>query len=194
MPPGPVSVSRRTSARAEQVGDRCQLALAPDQRRRLDGQVRRPVLERPQRRELVRQPGDHELGEPLRARQVLEPVLAEVAQRDAVGQARPRPARASTARAAPGRRAPAAQIRAARGTSSPTYPVASRRLAGVEPDPHRTAASRSSSRCSRAAQVDGAGRARERGEERVALRVHLVSVRVGDRGSTRRWCSASNAA
>src|SRR4029077_2922433 len=46
--------------------------------------VRWPVLERPQRRELARQPGDHELGESLRARQVLEPVLAEVAERDAV--------------------------------------------------------------------------------------------------------------
>ena len=44
-----------------------------------------PVFERPQCRELVRQPGDHELREPLRPGQVLEPVLAEVAERDIVG-------------------------------------------------------------------------------------------------------------
>ncbi len=70
----------------QSLGDRSQLALAPDQRCGLDGQVRRPVLERAQRRELVRQPVDHELREPLRPGQVLEPMLAEVAQRNPVGQ------------------------------------------------------------------------------------------------------------
>ena len=51
----------------EPLDDRGELALAPDQRRGLDGQVRRPVLERAQGGKLVRQAVDHELREPLRA-------------------------------------------------------------------------------------------------------------------------------
>ena len=102
------------------LDDRGHLALAADQRRGLDGQVRRPVLERAQGRELVRQPLDHQLREPLRPLQVLEPVLAKVAQLDAVGQLVLDELAASTGRSAPARRGPAAQIRAARGTSRPT--------------------------------------------------------------------------
>ena len=77
-----------------------QLALAPDEGVRLRGQVRRPVLERRQRRELVRQAVELELVQPLRPREVLQPVLAEVAQ----AACRRRAARASPPRRAPARR------------------------------------------------------------------------------------------
>ena len=59
---------------------------AADQRCRLHREVRWPDLERAQRRKVVAEAADDELREPLRPRQVLEPVLAEIAQRDALGQ------------------------------------------------------------------------------------------------------------
>ena len=119
------------------LGDRGHLALAADQRRGLDGQVRRPVLERAQRRELVRQPVDHELREPLRPRQVLEPVLAEVAQRDPVGQLvldqLARRLRDQHLPAVSGRADP----RGARDVEAHVARRPDRRLAGVDPDPDR---------------------------------------------------------
>ena len=84
----------------EQRLQRVELGSAADERRRLRGQVRRPVLERAERRELRLQPGRDELEQPLRLRQVLEAMLAEVAR------PRRRRGRASPARARPGRRAP----------------------------------------------------------------------------------------
>ena len=52
------------------------LVVSTDQWIRLDGQIRWSVPERLQRRELSRQPFDHELEEMLRLEQIFEPVLA----------------------------------------------------------------------------------------------------------------------
>ena len=71
----------------EQLGGLVELGVAPDERRQLGRQVVRPGIERPQRREVGRQPVGDDLEDPHRRAQVLEPVLAEVAQRDAVDRA-----------------------------------------------------------------------------------------------------------
>jgi hypothetical protein len=57
------------------------LVLAPDERGQLGGQVVGPLVEGPDGREVGLEAIDDELGERLRP-QVLEPVLAEVAERD----------------------------------------------------------------------------------------------------------------
>ena len=93
LPPGPVSVSE-AMRRGRAAPRLLELALAADERRRLDRQVR-PV-ERLERRELV----VAELEEPLRRAEVLEAVLAEVAQLDR----RVEQLAASSRRRAPARR------------------------------------------------------------------------------------------
>jgi hypothetical protein len=67
-----------------------ELALTADQLVRLHGQVGRAVVERLQRRELRRQPVDLELVEPLGLREILQPVLPEVAQARPVVEEDPR--------------------------------------------------------------------------------------------------------
>jgi hypothetical protein len=74
-------------AAAEQRPRPRQLPRTADERRRLHRQVRRPVLERPRRRELRAQTTRQQLVDPLRLREVLQPVLAQVAQRQ-LGQRR----------------------------------------------------------------------------------------------------------
>ena len=128
---------------------------------------------------VVRQPGDHELREPLRARQVLEPVLAEVAERDAFGQVvldelarRPREEHLTAVR----RGADAC------GAGNVETDVAGRRRAPagrVQPMRTRTRSRQARAAAARRAR-DGLGRAWERGEERVALRVDDGAVRIGD--------------
>ena len=63
-----------------------ELLVAADERRELGRQVVRPGVQRPQRREVVRHALDDELGDALRGAQVLEPMLPEVAEGDAIGQ------------------------------------------------------------------------------------------------------------
>ena len=63
-----------------------ELLVAADEGRELGRQVVRPGVQRPQRREVGRHAIDDELGEALRGAQVLQPMLPEVAEGDAVGQ------------------------------------------------------------------------------------------------------------
>ena len=53
MPPGPVSVSSRTSSRSSRIWSLGKLALAPDQRRRLGRQVVHADVDRGERRSLI---------------------------------------------------------------------------------------------------------------------------------------------
>ena len=69
---------------AYEPADRVELLVPADERRRLRRQIRASALERPQGRELRRQAGDEELVQALRPAQVFEPVLAEVAEAQAV--------------------------------------------------------------------------------------------------------------
>jgi len=62
------------------------LLLAPDQRRRLNRQIRGPRFKRLQGREVILEPRNQELVEPLRVSEVLETVLAEVPQAHRVGE------------------------------------------------------------------------------------------------------------
>jgi hypothetical protein len=63
---------------AEEAQHLGELALSADERSRLHGQVGGAVLERLQRRKLVRQPFDPELVEPLWLGEILQPVLTKV--------------------------------------------------------------------------------------------------------------------
>ena len=63
----------------EESGDLADLPLAADKCRGLQGKIRRPVPEATQRWELGLEVGDKELVEPLRLREILQAVLAQVA-------------------------------------------------------------------------------------------------------------------
>ena len=84
VPPGPVRVSSRVPA--SNATGLVELLVAADERRELGRQVVRPGVERSQWREIVREAVDDELGEALGGAQVLQSVLAEIAEGDAVGQ------------------------------------------------------------------------------------------------------------
>ena len=73
VPPGPVSVSNRTSSRPNRPTTSSSSRLAAEKRRRRDGEVR--LVQGLQAREI----GVAQLEEALRRREVLEPVFAEVA-------------------------------------------------------------------------------------------------------------------
>ncbi len=73
--------------RCQQPSSLGDLVDAADEAGRQHRQVVRRRVERSQRRKLVRQPGRHELTDPFRAREVLQPMLPEVSQRDAGRQA-----------------------------------------------------------------------------------------------------------
>ena len=85
MPPGPVSVSNRVSA--QRLARDGQLGAA-NEARQLDGQVVRPRVQRAQWRKPVFEALDHELVQPFRGGQVLEPLLAKIAQLDSSGKCR----------------------------------------------------------------------------------------------------------
>ena len=68
------------------VGDGLPLDLPPDERRQLPGEVAGHRVQRTERGELVAQPGGDDLEDALRAREIGQPVLAEVEERDLVGQ------------------------------------------------------------------------------------------------------------
>ncbi len=78
---------RQQPGRGEQAGRRLELGVAPDERRQLGRQVVRPGIERSEGREVGRQAGGDDLDDPHRRAQVLEPVVAEVPQRDPVDRA-----------------------------------------------------------------------------------------------------------
>ncbi len=80
------SGQRQESRSFEEGPGGLDLAIAPDEARQLGRQVVRGGVERAQGREVGRQPGDHQLVETLRSGQVLQAALAEVPQRDALGQ------------------------------------------------------------------------------------------------------------
>jgi hypothetical protein len=166
-PPGERQQPRRRIA--EEDEHLAELLLAPDERRRLDRQIR--LVERLQRRKLART----QLVDPLRRRHVLQAVLAELDQ--AVG----------THELAGGlgdEHLPAVPDRGdARGAMDvePDVPlVGDDRLAGVDAHTHADGPRRQ-----RLLPHPGGGQrvtcARERHEERVALRVDLDPVVRGER-------------
>lgn len=84
---GPAGSGERQQPGAlEQGGGLGDLPLAPDERGQLRRQIVRSGVERAQRREVGRQAIDDELAQALGCAEVLEPMLPEVAQGDAVGQ------------------------------------------------------------------------------------------------------------
>ena len=84
MPPGPVSVSTRACwSSFTPFGD---LPLAPDEAGQLHRQVVGDGVQAAERGEVGGQAGDDQLEDPLGAAEVLEAVLAQVAQRDARGE------------------------------------------------------------------------------------------------------------
>ena len=146
---------------AQQADDLVELALAAEKRRRRDGEVR--LVQRLQAREL----GVAELEEALRRREVLEPVFAEVAY-GLAGDEVARRLRQEHLAAVPGGGDP----RRAVDVDPDVALVGHDRLARVEPhaDADRSVAER---RLPVGGGGDRVGCARERDEERVALRVHL---------------------
>ena len=161
VPPGPVSVSSRNVLAAQQADDLVELALAAEERRRRDGEVR--LVERLQAREI----GVAELEEALRRREVLESVLAEVANGLAADEVARR-LRQEDLPAVPG----GGDARRAVDVDPDVALLGYDRLARVEPHAHadRPAAERC---LPIGGGRDRVGGARERDEERVALRVHL---------------------
>ena len=184
MPPGPVRVSSRPSRSSWlRLGD---LPLAAEERGELGRQV---VGDR------VRgcaaagsrsgRPVDHQVPDPLRAGEVLEPMLAHLAQRDARRAASPRPAHGSLAERRTCPPLPALEMRAARCTSSPTYePPLSSPSPVCRPIRTRIAASARPRLGGEPALRGDRGSDRLRGaaeddEERVALRPDLDAVLLG---------------
>src|SRR6266487_2073445 len=132
--------------------------LATEEGRRGDGEIR-PV-ERLQGRELVAA----ELEDPLWRAQVLEPVLAEVAELVPVDERRAR-SRDENLPAVPG----GSDACRAMDVRADVALLREQRRAGVETHPDRQL----ELRLCGAGGVKGSGRSRERNQERVALRVHL---------------------
>ena len=136
LPPGPVSVTSRTSASSRRLANRPELGVAADERGCLGREVVRPEVEGRQRRELGRQPRMGELEEALRPPEVLQSMLPEVAQRGAVRE----PALDEA-----GGRVGQQDLAAVTGRHDPRRPVhrgpeevpaARLDLAGVDPHPH----------------------------------------------------------
>ena len=75
---------REESGRSEQPGRLPQLGLATDEARQLGRKIVRPAVQGSDRREVGLQSVDDELEDTL-GPEVLEPVLAEPADRDAIG-------------------------------------------------------------------------------------------------------------
>ena len=152
----------------EQRLERLQLIGSPDERRRLCGKVRRAVLQRPQRWEVGVEARREELVQPLRLRQVLQAVLAEVA-RLGVGEISRRLGEHDLA--AVRRRADAG---GAVDVEADVAAADERRLSRMEAHPDADGQS-----VERALPggcgLDGVVRAVEGVEQRVALRVHLMA-------------------
>ena len=108
-PTGPGEGEQTSSCRRKQLGDLGELALPAEEGRRGDGQIR-PVQGFERRKAAV-----SELVNALRRREVFQPVLTEILQLELDERA----VAAETSTCPPW---PTAAIRAARWTSSPTYP------------------------------------------------------------------------
>ena len=163
LPPGPVSVTSRTSGRRSSAAICVDLPLAAEERRGGNRQVR--LVQRLQRREVVRA----ELEDALGRAQVLQPVQAEVAHLGA-GEVGGR-LRQEHLAAVPGGRDPRRPMHVEPDVAL----VGPERFPRVQAHPHAHRAVRK-----RALRVGGGrdrvGRARKRDEERVALRVDLDPV------------------
>ena len=161
VPPGPVSVNKPHVVPPHQREHLRQLTLTAQKRGRGDRQVR-PV-QALQRRKLFWA----ELVDPLGVGEILQPVHAQVAQAPVGKRAA---VEADTSTCPPW---PQAAIRAARCTSTPTYPSSSPvRRSGVDahPNPDRTPRET----CHRlGGGRERTRRGREGDEEGVSLRVHL---------------------
>ena len=162
------------------------LTLAPDQACQRLGQVAAPRVEGADRREVGREPIDHELVEPFLAIEVLEPVVAEVAHIHSGGQGATRERlrlRRQQHLAAVRRRGDAGRPMDVEPDVVVAAPAA---LAGVDPDPDLDdRAVRPIGSCQRLLDgdrgPDRAGRRREDHEERVALGADLDAILVRDR-------------
>jgi len=119
----------------QELVDLGHLPLAADEGRRLDREVGRPVVERPQRRKVAGQGRIDELEEMLRLGQVLQSVVAEVAEPDAdvlVLEQIARRVRDEHLAAVAG----GADARAAVDADAYVALPGRRHLAGVDADPH----------------------------------------------------------
>ena len=161
-------------------GARARLVFASEERARGDGQVRRR-LETLQRWELGRQPFDVELEHPLRPLQVPQAMLAQVSDRDPLGEGAvdkvTRVLRDEHLTAVSG----GCDASRAMDVDPDVVACDDRRLAGMHPDANADAfAVRPRVGGKRALCIDGRrdgiGRAREGHEEAIAFRSHLVSV------------------
>ena len=169
VPPGPVSVSSRVPFESSATSSSSSL-LPPDERARGDGQVRR--VERPERREVA----VAELVQALGADQVLQPVLAEVADRRvALEEAAGRLGEDDLPAVGSG-----GDPRRAVDVDADVALVGHDRLAGV--DAHADADRAVLERVPRfGGRRDGVGGARKRDEEGVALGVDLDARVPGER-------------
>ena len=170
---------------AHQARDRRELVLAPDQRRRLNGQVRRPTLQRSQRRERRRHALGDKLVQPLRLREILEPVQAEVTDLELLTDELPCGLREEHLPAVAG----GADAGAAGDVETDVARLGDPRLAGVDADPNPERV------CSEGplhvhGRRDRVARTREGGEERLPLRVDLASTVAVELLRTIRWWSA----
>ena len=165
----------------QQSADGVDLRVAAEERRQAGRKVVRRRVEGADRGEVVQQPTDDELPEALRMLEVLEPVLAEVAQLDAVGEG------VLHQRAGRVRQQHLPAVRDARDAAGPVdveADIGLRRQAGLagvqaDADPHLGVLGPRLRR-QRTLGVDrrrDRGRCRrERGEERVALGADLVAT------------------
>ena len=148
------------TSRARSVPSRCRVAsssLAPEQRSRLDRQP--PLAEASQGRELVAT----ELEEPDRCPDVLQPVLAEVAQLELAVEERARRLRDDDLSAVAGRRDPSRLVH-----GEPDVPLVRQRgLAGVDAHPHPSQARRRAT-LGVGSRSDGARGARKDNREAVS--------------------------
>ena len=155
--------------RARELHKLAELPLAADQRRRLHRQM--PAAQRPQRRELR----VTELKQPLRRRQILQPVLPQIPQRDA----------GERTRLVGDHHLPAVRRRTDPRRLVHRHPdvvvVDEHHLARVDPHPHPHRAVRER-RLHLAGRRQAVTRAREDEEERIPLRPHLdTAIALRDR-------------
>ena len=159
-----------TRGAGEESDDLPQLALPADERVRRDRQVRR--VQRLQRREVA----VAELPDPFRRRQVLQPVLAEVAKRTGADELAGR-LRHQHLPAVPHRRDPRRPMHIDPDVAA----VGHQRLTRVHAHPHPDGAVQSLLTLRRSGKR--IRRPRKRDEERIPLRVHLDAAMPRERAS-----------